>query len=52
MKLAHASDWHGKIIRRSLPEADLYTITGDMMKNTEPPPRGIRWPNAIQEEPF
>jgi Icc-related predicted phosphoesterase len=31
MKVIHFSDWHGKY--RSLPEADLYVCTGDMLPN-------------------
>jgi len=50
MKICHFSDWHA--VSRPLPEADLYVCTGDMLPNTEPPPRGIRWPVSHQEEPF
>lgn len=50
MRVVHFSDYHAKT--RKLPKADLYICTGDMLPNTEPPPWGIRWPNAYQEEPF
>jgi Icc-related predicted phosphoesterase len=50
IRVVHFSDWHAT--SRKLPKADLYVCTGDMLPNTEPPPWGIRWPNAYQEEPF
>jgi len=31
MKICHISDWHGNL--RTLPTADLYIVTGDMMPN-------------------
>lgn len=57
MKIVHFSDWHAKLVDfkgrpRKLPEADLYVCTGDIIDNTEPPPWGICWPNALTEVPF
>lgn len=50
MRIAHFSDFHAQLSK--LPEADLYVCTGDMLENTEPPPRGIIWPVARDEKPF
>jgi Icc-related predicted phosphoesterase len=50
VRIVHFSDPHGTL--RKLPKGDLYVCTGDVIPNTKPPPWGMRWPNAYQEEPF
>ena len=52
MRIVHFSDWHAKIVKKPLPEADLYVCTGDMLENTDPPPRWVQWPVAEAEKPF
>lgn len=44
MKICHFSDWHGKL--PTLPEADVYVCTGDMLPNT----RMWRWVDKRPEQ--